>query len=157
MSVPGKNPPAAAPVAKLLPSNETKPMFREGTYAAWFKTQAGEGTGIAHLDAGGISGGDSILTYSGCYEIEGDRITAVVRTKRHTTGHPSIFGIDEMTLRLAGKCGETLITLTGHADEAPEMLFEATLMLSQPEERRPRREPSPDDYHPERLPTPLPR
>jgi len=129
-------------------------MFREGTYAAWFKTQAGQGTGVAHLEAGSITGGDSILTYSGCYQVEGDRLTAVVRTRRHTTGHPTIFGIDEMTLRLAGKCSETLIACTGRADEAPGTLFEATLMLSQPDDRKPPREPSPDDYHPERLPTP---
>jgi len=132
-------------------------MFKEGTYAAWFKTQAGQGTGIAHLDTGKITGGDSILTYCGCYDVAGDRITAVVRTRRHTAGHPSIFGIDEMTLRLAGTCSETLIACTGRADEVPEILFEATLMLSQPDDRKPPREPSPDDYHPERLPTMPPR
>jgi hypothetical protein len=132
-------------------------MFREGTYAARFKTRAGEGTGVAHLNAGRISGGDSILTYSGCYDVDGDRITAVVRTRRHTRGHPSIFGIDEMTLRLTGKCSKTLIAFTGRADEVPETHFEATLMLSQPEEPKPRREPSASDYHPERLPTRPPR
>jgi hypothetical protein len=144
-------------MTKLVSSNETKRMFREGTYAAWFKTQAGQGTGVAQLHAGSITGGDSILTYSGCYDVEDDRLTAVIRTSRHTAGHPTIFGIDELTLRLTGKCGDRLIACTGRADEVTEMLFEATLMLSQPDDRKPPREPSPDDYHPERLPTLPPR
>jgi hypothetical protein len=140
--------------AKWTPRNEKKRMFREGTYAVWFKTQAGEGTGIAHCHAGHITGSDSILTYSGCYDVRGDQITAVVRTRRYTAGHATMFGIDEMTLRLTGTCTDTLIMCRGRAEEAPDMVFEATLMLSRPDDRKPTREPSPDDFHPERLPTP---
>jgi hypothetical protein len=77
----------------------------------------------------------------------------VVHTKRDTPGHQSIFGIDELTLRLAGRCSDTIATCTGRADEVPDVLFEATLMLSQPDDQKPRPGPAPGDFRPERLPT----
>ena len=45
-------------------------MLKDGKYAAWFRTSRGEGTGIVHLENGKISGGDSIFTYGGSYEID---------------------------------------------------------------------------------------
>ena len=129
-------------------------MLRNGTYAAWFKTPAGEGTGVVHLDAGKISGRDSILTYAGSYEADGACFTAVIRTKRHTAGHSTIFGVDDLTLRLAGHCKDTLAVCTGLADEAPNLPFEATLLLSQDEESEPRREWAPIKFDPNRLPKP---
>jgi hypothetical protein len=127
-------------------------MLTEGTYVAWFRTPAGEGTGIAHLRGGEISGGDSILTYSGTYAMDGDNFEAVIQTKRHTIGHPTVFGIDELTLRVAGKCNGHLASCQGRADEIPRMLFESTLIYSRPED--PRRQPAIVEFHPERLPTP---
>jgi hypothetical protein len=38
-------------------------MFKGGTYAAWFKTSRGEGTGIVHFANGQIWGGDSYINY----------------------------------------------------------------------------------------------
>src|ERR1700760_2702862 len=72
-------------------------MLRDGTYAAWFKTQLREGAGIVHFANGKLWGGDSIISYSGCYEVEGDRWTATVTTRRHAAGHATVFGagIDE--------------------------------------------------------------
>jgi hypothetical protein len=128
-------------------------MLKDGTYAAWFKTPLGDGTGVAHFRGGAVTGGDSILSYSGSYETDADRFTAVIRTKRHTPGHPSVFGLDDLTVRLEGKCGAAHATCTGRADEAPDVPFEATLMLSQPEDPKPRQTPSPADFHPERLPS----
>jgi hypothetical protein len=131
-------------------------MLKDGTYAAWFKTPAGEGTGIAHLEAGDITGGASILTYSGTYEVHGERFKAVIRTKRYTPGRPTVFGIDDLTLRLDGECRTTLSRCAGRADEAPDLLFEATLILCQPEDTtKPER--APTEYHPERLPSLPPR
>ena len=127
-------------------------MLAEGTYVAWFRTPAGEGTGIAHLRAGEITGGDSILTYYGTYSADGDLFKAVIRTKRHTIGHPTVFGIDELTLRLEGKCNGHLARCHGRADEIPDVLFESTLIHSRPEDPRPR--PAIAQYHSERLPTP---
>ena len=63
---------------------------------AWFKTPRGEGTGIVHFENGRISEGDSIVTYAGHYETSGDRSTATVVTKRHTEGHETVYGFDDV-------------------------------------------------------------
>ena len=129
-------------------------MLKDGTHAVWFRTPAGEGTGIAHLKDGAISGGDSILNYSGSYETDGDLFKAVIRTKRDSWGHPTVFGIDDLTIRLEGRCGDVVASCSGRADEVPDMLFEATLILSRPDDRKPVPQPSPEDFHPEKLPSP---
>ncbi|CCE05078.1 conserved hypothetical protein [Bradyrhizobium sp. STM 3843] len=129
-------------------------MLRDGTYASWFKTPIGEGTGVLHCEAGRISGRDSIMTYDGTYETDGEQFTAVLRTKRHTPGHATVFGIDDLTLRVTGRFKGTLATCTGFADEVPGMPFEATLILSQPDDSEPRREWAPIKFDPDRLPKP---
>lgn len=127
-------------------------MLKNGTYAAWFNTPLGEGTGIVHLKDGTISGGSDVLTYSGSYETVGDRFKAVVRTGRHSAGHPTAFGADDLTLRLEGECSTMFSRCAGRADEVPDLHFEATLTLSRPEDA-PKPDPSPRRYHPERLPS----
>jgi hypothetical protein len=107
-------------------------MLRDGEYSAWFKTPRGEGTGIVHLADGEITGGDSILTYSGSYEVDGDRFTAVLSTKRHTAGHASVFGIDEVELNLAGKSMGVTACCSGTAKQAPQLPFQVTLIRAQP-------------------------
>jgi hypothetical protein len=77
-------------------------MFKDGTYSAWFKTPRAQGTGIVRFENGKISGGDSIMTYDGSYEVSGDRFTATVTTRRHTAGHATVFGIDDLVLKLDG-------------------------------------------------------
>jgi hypothetical protein len=106
-------------------------MLKDGTYSAWFKTQLGEGTGIVHFADGKLRGGDSILCYDGSYETTGDLFTAVVRTKRHTAGHATVFGIDEVELKIAGTMRGNIATCTGTTDAAPGMVMEATLVLCQ--------------------------
>jgi hypothetical protein len=106
-------------------------MLRDGEYAAWYKTPRGEGTGIVHLANGEITGGDSILSYSGRYEVDQDRFTAVLTTKRHTAGHPSVFGIDEIELKLAGKSMGVTACCSGTAKQAPELPFQVTLIRVQ--------------------------
>jgi len=59
-------------------------VLKDGSYAAWFKTPLGNGTGITHVADGEIWGRDSIMTYSGSCEVDGDRFTAIVTLKRHT-------------------------------------------------------------------------
>ena len=108
-------------------------MFKDGTYAAWFKTPLGEGTGIVHFADGKLWGRDSILFYDGSYEIIGDLFTAVLRTRRHTAGHATVFGIDELELKIAGTMRGNIATCTGTTDAAPGMVMEATLVLCQSE------------------------
>jgi hypothetical protein len=106
-------------------------MLQDGEYAAWYKTPRGEGTGIVYLANGEITGGDGVLSYSGWYKVEEDRFTAVVTTRRHTAGQPSVFGIDEVELRLAGKSAGVTASCTGTAAQAPDLPFQATLIRVQ--------------------------
>ena len=106
-------------------------MHRDGRYAVWFRTSRGEGTGVVHLANGVISGGDSFFTYSGSYEIDDDRFTAALTTTRHAPGPPTLFGLDEVEVRLAGKFKGKMASCAGTATQAPGLSFEATLIASE--------------------------
>jgi hypothetical protein len=106
-------------------------MLRDGKYLAWFRTARGEGTGIVHLCNGRIAGGDAVITYGGTYEVDGDRFVATLTSRRHAAGQPSVFGVDEVELKLTGRSNGTIATCSGAVDEVPGMVFEATLILSQ--------------------------
>ena len=110
-------------------------MLRDGKYAAWFRTLHGQGTGIVHLMQGRISGSDSFFTYGGSYQVDEDRFTAVLTTRRHADGMPTVFGPDEVEVNLSGVCNGAMATCSGRAKEAPDVLFEATLIYSQDDER----------------------
>lgn len=125
-------------------------MFEKGSYAAWFKTPLKQGTGIAHLADGKISGGDSIMSYSGTYEVCGDRFTAVVVTARHSEGHETVFGVDNLTLRLEGRFAGKVARYVARADGFPDMILEGTLIRSEQDLPRPDRVVPPFD--PEKLP-----
>lgn len=118
-------------VIQHRPTNKNEMMLKQGTYAVWFNTPMGEGTGIVHFRDGVVSGGNDILTYSGSYETEADRFRAVIQTSRHTAGHPTVFGIDDLTLRLDGTCSTMFSRCSGRADEMPDLHFEALLIFSQ--------------------------
>jgi hypothetical protein len=107
-------------------------MLRDGTYAAFFKTSLGsQGTGIAHVADGKIWGSDSIMTYSGSCEVDGDRFTAIISIRRHTEGHATVFGADDLTLKLEGKCSDKIAKYVGTAEQVPGVLLEGTLILSE--------------------------
>ncbi|MGX1140395.1 hypothetical protein AB7M11_004631 [Bradyrhizobium ottawaense] len=107
-------------------------MMRDGKYAAWFRTPRGQGTGIVHLADGRISGSDSFFTYGGSYQFGDDqRFTAVLTTRRYAEGPPTVFGLDEVEVRLAGVCSGAMATCSGTAREAPDVMFEVTLIYSQ--------------------------
>ena len=103
-------------------------MLRNGSYSAWFRTPQGEGTGIVVLGDGKLTGGDTMLAYAGTYFQNGNRFSASVRTRRHTPGQPSVFGIDNLDLTLIGKSTPTTASCTGTAKQAPGLPFEATLV-----------------------------
>jgi len=112
-------------------------MLKDGKYAAWFRTPRGEGTGIVQLANGTISGGDSIFTYSGSYQIDNDQFTATLKTRRYAAGPPTVFGIDEVEIKLAGRYNGIMACCSGTAEQAPGVVFEATLFLSQDQPSRP--------------------
>lgn len=106
-------------------------MFKDGTYTAWFRTARGQGTGRVHLADGRISGGDSFFNYGGTYEIEGDRFTAMLTTKRFADGPTTVFGVDEVELKLSGMFKGPIASCAGTSVQAPDVRFEATLFLGQ--------------------------
>lgn len=107
-------------------------MLREGNYAAWFRTSRAQGTGVVHLAGGRISGSDSFFTYGGSYQFDDDRrFTAVLTTQRHAEGPPTVFGLDEVEVNLAGVCSGAMATCSGTARQAPDVMFEVTLIYSQ--------------------------
>jgi hypothetical protein len=107
-------------------------VLKDGSYAAWFKTPAGQGTGIVHVADGRIWGRDGVMTYEGSCEVDGDRFTAVVITKKHTDGRPTVFGDDqELVLKLNGRCAGKIATYIGTAEQFPGVLLEGTLIFSE--------------------------
>jgi hypothetical protein len=128
-------------------------MLRDGTYAAFFKTSLGsQGTGIAHVADGKIWGRDSIMTYSGSCEVDGDRFTAIVSINRHTEGHATVFGTDDLTLRLEGTCVGKIASYVGTAEQVPGVLLDGTLILCEQQPLAPQaNEPIPK-FDPAKLP-----
>jgi hypothetical protein len=105
-------------------------MLKDGKYTAWFRTSHGEGTGIVQLADGKISGGDSVFTHSGSYQVDDDdRFTAAITTRRYAEGPPTVFGVDEVEVKLTGKSNGTIASCSGTSEQAPSIAFEATLFL----------------------------
>ncbi|MGY4429663.1 hypothetical protein ACVWWO_002140 [Bradyrhizobium sp. F1.13.1] len=127
-------------------------MLKDGTYRAWLKTPLGQGTGIAHVATGRIWGRSSIMTYNGTCEVDGDRFTAIVSIKRHTDEHVTIFGADDLTLKLEGTCSGKIGRYVGTAEEVPGVLFEGTLILTEEEPPSLKASESTPTFNPNKLP-----
>ena len=113
-------------------------MSKDGKYAAWFRTRQGQGTGIVYLKDSEISGGDGFFTYGGSYEVDQERFTATLTTKRHADGPSTVFGLDEVEIALTGAFKGAMATCSGTARQAPDVVFEAILIPSHDE--KPERE-----------------
>lgn len=114
-------------------------MLNDGTYAAWYKTPLDQGTGIVHVADGQIWGRDSLMTYHGSCQVDGDRFTATVSTRRQSEGRDTVFGVDdELTLNIVGTCPGKIATYTATAGQAPGVVLEGTLILT--EQQPPARE-----------------
>ena len=112
-------------------------MIKDGTYAAWFNTPLGQGTGIVHVAHGKIWGRDNVVTYDGTCEVDGNRFTATLTTKRHTEGLPTVFGDDqELEMKLEGTSAGKLVTYVGTAEQFPGVILEGTLLFSEPQQPR---------------------
>lgn len=127
--------------------------MREGDYSVWFRTPSGTGTAFVRVKNGRIVGGDAFIDYRGEYRLQGKHFEAIIRTERHTGGPPTWFGIDEVTIRVAGKSSGRVAAGNGSVDQCPELPIEVTLMRIEDEEPR-HIDYSKVELHPERLPTP---
>jgi hypothetical protein len=103
-------------------------MLQNARYSVWFRTPKGEGYGIVSLMDGDVSGGDNISHYAGTYVEDDDKFTATIAVRRHTQGPPSVFGIDDVDITLSGKSTPTTASCFGTAAQAPDTIFQATLI-----------------------------
>jgi hypothetical protein len=87
------------------------------------------------LTDGRISGSDSFFTYGGSYRVDERHFSAVLTVNRYADGPPSVFGLDQVEVKLSGVCNGLVATCSGTAKEAPDVNFEATLIYSQEDAR----------------------
>jgi hypothetical protein len=127
-------------------------MLRDGDYIAWFRTALGSGTGRVLFKDGKISGSDSIISYAGSYEKHGDRFTATLTTRRHTAGHESLVGTDEVRLTLSGISKGDFACCSGSVDGSAGMKVDVTLILVRSDEVKEPIVYRAEDFRPERLP-----
>lgn len=129
-------------------------MLKDGTYVAWFKTPQGEGTGLVHLANGRIWGRDGIMNYNGTCQVDGDRFTATVTTKRHGEGAwPTVFGShDDLRLKLEGTCLGKTGHYVGTAEQFPGVLLEGTLIFQEEQLPKPEANIGMSKFDPSRLP-----
>jgi hypothetical protein len=72
------------------------------------------------------------MTYDGTCEVDGNRFTATVTTRRHTEGLPTVFGNDlELELKLEGTSAGKVVTYVGTAEQFPGVILEGTLLFSE--------------------------
>lgn len=103
-------------------------MLSNGKYSAWYRTPLGEGTGIVVLQDGNVSGGDTVIAYSGSYRQDGDTFSADIAIKRHSVGQLTVFGIDNVDISLTGRSTGTVASCQGRSRQEPGMAFEATMI-----------------------------
>jgi hypothetical protein len=93
------------------------------------------------------------MTYSGTCAVDGDRFTAIVRTKRHTEGQPTVFGTDdELKLTLEGTCPGNIARYLGTAEQFPGVFLEGTLILSEQQPPMPQASEPIPKFDPAKLP-----
>lgn len=101
----------------------------DGLYRVSFQTPLGIGFGVAVLNGGKFSGGDSGMYYLGEYTIENGVISAEILVDQHSSMHgmESVLGTSRATLKLVGKVSDEGARFTGEAKEAPGLAFRASL------------------------------
>jgi hypothetical protein len=105
-------------------------MLTQGKYSVWFRTPFAEGTGVVVLTPNGrLSGGDTVLSYTGHWRTDGEQFEATVFTSRHSSGQPSVFGADNLDISLTGRSnGGVTASCNGTAKQAPGLTLEAMLV-----------------------------
>lgn len=102
---------------------------QDGLYGVQFQTQRGAGTGVVFLHEGILRGGDSMMYYTGTYQLSGNSFTGEVHAGVHArpAGMASVFGRDDVHITLKGTFSGDNATLTGTAKEVPGAQFSAHL------------------------------
>lgn len=105
--------------------------MKKGLYKVSFKTPMGQGTGVVVIADGTIKGGDRAMYYIGAFQEVDNQVTATLRIGKHTDvpGSASVFGLNDVNLKLQGTSTVNSAFLQGSAAEAPSVLFSAQLDL----------------------------
>jgi hypothetical protein len=103
-------------------------MFK-GLYKVEFKTPRRKGAGVVYAADGKLHGGSSAFAYVGSYTENGNTITGVICSMRHThdPNFPSAFGFDKVTIECQGTAKGEYATFEGTAAETPSLGFKAVL------------------------------
>lgn len=101
----------------------------KGLYKVEFETPRRKAVGIIYADAGKLHGGSSAFAFVGSFQENGNSITGVIRSRRHTNdpNHPSAFGVDEVNIDFEGAVKGDYAIVEGTAAEAPSVGFKAVL------------------------------
>jgi hypothetical protein len=105
-------------------------VLKDGKYSVYFRTPLAEGLGVVLLAPDGtLSGGDTIMSYTGHWRVEGEQFETTVVATRHAPG-PGAFGeIDHLDLTLTGRSnGGVTASCKGTAEQVPGLTLEATLV-----------------------------
>jgi hypothetical protein len=103
-------------------------MLSDGRYSAWFRIPQQEGMGVITLADGKLTGRDTGFAYTGSYTQQGDAFAAKILSRRHSTDHPGIFGLDEVEIDVVGTSKKTTASCQGRAKQCPELPFEVVLV-----------------------------
>jgi hypothetical protein len=102
---------------------------RQGLYKVDFLTVHGTGCGVVHVTDGKMRGGNSAFAFIGTYTGQGDSIKVKISTERYNDDptFKALFGIDRITLTLAGREDGDMAEFEGTALQVPGVAFRAVL------------------------------
>lgn len=94
------------------------------------------GSGVAVFETGRVFGGDSMMIYTGSYEIKDGKITAnlSVRAYAQPQNMVSAVGLNQFNLQVMGDVARDKLILTGQVVEDPSkiLIIEATRQAELP-------------------------
>jgi hypothetical protein len=111
-------------------------MLQDGKYSVWMRSRLAQGMGVVVLAPDGkLSGGDTIMEYTGHWRAEGEQFEATLFATRHSPG-PGAFGeVDDLDLSLTGRSkGGVTASCKGTAKQAPGLTLEVTLVRMDPKD-----------------------
>ena len=105
--------------------------MQNGLYKVSFMTPQGQGTGVVVIADGSIKGGDASMYYIGTFEEKNNQVTGKLHVRKHTNvpGIVSVFGLEDLHLKLQGASTNNSASIEGFAAEAPQVPFQAQLTL----------------------------
>lgn len=109
----------------------------EALWSVQFKSNSNIiGTGVAVFETGRVFGGDSVMIYTGSYEIKDGRVTANLSVKAYAQPQNmvSAVGLNQFNLNVMGDIARDKLILTGQVVEDPSkiLIIEATRQAELP-------------------------